>query len=102
MDSRGFSDRACVTLGQQPMDTCHADVVDALHVVPHQLGRVRSLFGDRHIRSARRNDRDAPLPGSDVCLTKRDDARLGVLQRLRNDETYRVVHLFGGARHEQC
>jgi hypothetical protein len=38
---------------QQAMQPCHANVVDSLYAVPHQLGGKRSLFRDGNIRCSR-------------------------------------------------
>ncbi len=63
------------TLAEQAVDAGHADVVQAVDVVAHQLSRAGRLLGDRQVGRAGRDDQNAALAGGDVLLTQRDDGR---------------------------
>ena len=56
-----------VAPAEQPMDAGDADVVQALDVVAHQLGRVRGFLGDRQVRGAGGHHENAALPGRTSC-----------------------------------
>ena len=74
------------------------DVVQALDLVAHELCRARRFFGDRQIGRAGGGDEDAAFARRDVFLTERDDACIGVIRRLRHDDSHGVVRGLAGAR----
>src|SRR3989442_9387814 len=56
------------------MDACHADVVEARDLRPHQLGGHRGLLRDRDVRGARGHDQHGATPRGG-WLPDRDDVR---------------------------
>ena len=66
---------SAVALGQQPVQAGDADVVEAVDVVAHDLGRDRRFLGHRQVRSPGRADEDHALAALDGHAPL-DDPRL--------------------------
>ena len=80
-DARGGEPRA---LAEQTVEAGDADVVQAVDVVAHQLGRARRFFGDRQVGRAGRGDQDRALARARCrCWRKVMSARIGVIRRRR-------------------
>jgi len=79
----------------------HADVVQSVDLVPHQLGGDHRLLGHAHVGGARRDDQDRPIPRSYIVLLQGDSSGDRVEHRGGDLAADGLVRGFGGAGHQQ-
>ena len=83
---------------QQPVDSCHSNVIDPFNFVAHQFGRDHCFFGNRNIAGPCRNYSDQ-APAVVFAISPQDDGARRIFKlRATNGFLHRSKLIFRGPR----